>query len=101
MKRMTSDNTVGMNMYQLALNQVYIGDDGWPWYRYTPEDEVDVRELICTAAKALNVELPILSDNGDGLADLFTDWLQYRAERPEGVLAILYRALWAMAPPEG
>lgn len=99
MNRMTSDNTLEMNMLELALNQVYIGEDGWVRYRNGPEDEVSACDLIRTAAEALDVELPILSD--DDLSDLMTDWLQYGAEEPEGVLAILYRALWAMAEVRG
>lgn len=93
--RLTSDNVFEMNMHQLALNQVYIGQDGWVRYRNGPEDEVSVCDLIRTAAETLGVELPILSD--DELSDLLTDWLQYGAKEPEGVLAILYRALCAMA----
>lgn len=95
MRRSTSDNVFEMNMHQLALNQVYIGQDGWAWYRNGPEDEVSVCDMIRTAAETMGVELPILSD--DELSDLLTDWLQYGAKEPEGVLSILYRALWAMA----
>lgn len=95
MNRMTSDNTFEMDMHQLALNQVYIGPDGWPWYVDQPDQELSVCDLIRTAAETLSVELPVLSD--EDLSDLLMDFLQYGAEEPEGVLAILYRALWAMA----
>lgn len=95
MNRLTSDNTFEMDMHQLALNQAYIGDDGWPWYRNAPEDRCRVCDLIRTAAETLNVDLPILGD--EDLAGLLTDFLQYGAEEPEGILAILYRALWASA----
>ena len=95
MKRLTLDNTFEMNMHELALNQVYIGEDRWARYRNGPEDEVSACDLIRTAAGALDVELPMLNDGA--LSDLLVDWLQYGAEEPEGVLAILYRALWAMA----
>ena len=95
MNRLTSDNTSEMNMYQLALNQVYIGADGWAWYIKAPDEECRVCDLIRTAAETLGVELPDLSD--EDLPGLMTGFLQYGEEVPEGVLAILYRALWAMA----
>lgn len=95
MKRLTSGNTFEMNMRQLALNQVYVGKDGWARYVEGPECECSVCDLIRTASETLSVELPILSD--EDLSDLMTDWLQYGAEEPEGVVAILYRALCAMA----
>lgn len=95
MKRLTSGNTFEMNMRQLALNQVYVGKDGWARYVEGPECECSVCDLIRTASETLGVELPILSD--EDLSDLMTDWLQYGAEEPEGVVAILDRALCAMA----
>lgn len=95
MNRMTSDNAWEMNMHQLALNQVYVGKDGWAQYREYPEQERGVCDLIRAAAETLGVELPILSD--DDLSELLVDFLQYGEAEPEGVLAILYRALWAMA----
>lgn len=95
MERLTSSNTFEMNMYQLALNQVYISQDGWAQYVEGPDRECSVCDLIRAVSKTLGVELPIL-DNED-LSDLMTDWLQYGAEKPEGVVAVLYRALCAMA----
>lgn len=99
MKRLTSDNTVEMNMHELALNQVYIREDGWAQYVKAPDCECSVCDLIRTAAETFGVELPILGD--EGLSDLLTDWLKYGEEEPEGVLAILYRALRAMAELRG
>lgn len=95
MKRLTSDNVSEMDVRQLALNQVYIGPDRWVQYVEGPDRECSVCDLIRTASEALDVELPILSD--ENLFDLMADWLQYGAEEPEGVVAILYRALCAMA----
>lgn len=94
MNRMTSDNTFEMDMRQLALNQVYIGEDGWAWYVKAPDEECRVCDLIRNAAETLGVGLPIPSDKD--LPGLLTSFLQYGEEEPEGVLAILYRALWAM-----
>ena len=95
MKRLTLGNALEMNMRQLALNQVYVGKDGWARYVEGPECECSVCDLIRTASETLGVELPILSD--EDLSGLMMDWLQYGAEEPEGVAAILYRALCAMA----
>lgn len=95
MKRLTSNNYHEMDMYQLELNQVYIGSDGWPRYVKAPEEECGVCDLIRNAAETLSVDLPIPSD--EALSDLMADFLQYGEEEPEGVLAILYRALCAMA----
>ena len=99
MKRLTSDNVFEMNMTELALNQVFV-QDGWAWYRKGPEDECSVCDLIRSAAtKGLwqeGIELdPNLTD--EELGDVMLDWLQFGEAEPEGVLAILYRALWAMA----
>lgn len=95
MKRLTSDNTFEMNMHQLALNQVYVGKDGWTQYVEGPDRECSVCDLARVVPETLGVELPMLSD--EALSDLLLDWLQYGAEEPEGVVAILYRALCAMA----
>ena len=95
MKRLTSDNTFEMNMHQLALNQVYVGKDGWAQYVEGPDRECSVCDLVRAVSETLGVELPMLSD--EALSDLMLDWLQYGAEEPEGVVAILYRALCAMA----
>lgn len=95
MKRLTSDNTFEMNMHQLALNQVYVGKDGWVQYVEGPDRECSVCDLVRAVSETLGVELPMLSD--EALSDLMLDWLQYGAEEPEGVVAILYRALCAMA----
>ena len=95
MKRLTSNDVWVMDMHGLALNQAYIGQDGWAQYREYPEHECSVCDLIRAAAETLAVELPMMSD--EALSDLMLDWLQYGDEEPEGILAILYRALWAMA----
>lgn len=94
MKRLTTDNAFEMDMVQLAFNQVYI-KDGWTWYRNGPDDEFSVCDLIRSAAETLGAEPPPLND--EELSDLLTDWLYYGVDEVEGVLGILYRALWAMA----
>lgn len=73
MKRLTSNNTFEMNMTELALNQVSV-ENGWTWFTKAPED--------------------LITD--ETLGDILLDWLQFGEKEPEGILAILYRALWAM-----
>ena len=94
MKRLTADNAFEMDMVQLAFNQVYI-KDGWTWYRNGPDDEFSACDLIRSAAETLGAEPPPLND--EELSDLLADWLYYGVDEVEGVLGILYRALWAMA----
>ena len=96
MKRLTSNNTVEMNMTELALNQVFV-EKGWAWYLLNPpEDACRIEDLICKAAETLDVELEAGMTDED-LGEVMLDWLQFGEKEPEGVLAILYRALWAMA----
>lgn len=97
MKRLTSNNVHEMNMTELALNQVSV-ENGWAWYIKAPEDTCSVCDLIrSAAAKGLeDIELdPNLTD--EELGDVMLDWLQFGETEPEGILSILYRALWAMA----
>ncbi len=99
MKRLTSNNVHEMNMTELALNQVSV-ENGWAWYTRAPEDTCSVCDLIRSAAatglKLEDIELdPNLTD--EELGDVMLDWLQFGEKEPEGILAILYRALWAMA----
>ena len=94
MKRLTTDNAFEMDMVQLAFNQVYI-KDGWTWYRNGPDDELSACDLIRSAAETLGAEPTPLND--EELSDLLTDWLYYGVDEVEGVLGVLYRALWAMA----
>lgn len=99
MKRLTSNNTFEMNMTELALNQVSV-ENGWAWYLKAPEDECSVCDLIRSAAtKGLKLEDIELDTNltDEALGDVMLDWLQFGETEPEGILAMLYRALWAMA----
>ncbi len=99
MKRLTSNNTFEMNMTELALNQVFV-EKGWAWYTKAPGDDCSVCDLIRSAAiKGLKLEDIELDSNltDEELGDIMLDWLQFGETEPEGILAILYRALWAMA----
>lgn len=96
MKRMTMKDVHAMNMTELALNQVSV-ENGSVWYLLNPpEDACRIEDLIRKAAETLDVELEAGMTDED-LGEVMLDWLQFGEKEPEGVLAILYRALWAMA----
>jgi len=96
MKRLTTNKSVSeMSMTELAHNSCYRGGDGWARYRDYGLD-IDARELTRM----------LLKDHADG-DDLFTDdedfegWmmdcLQDGLDSMEGLIALFYRNLWAMA----
>lgn len=95
MKRLTSDKPVAeMGMFELAHNSCYI-KNGKARYRDYSLDE-DTRVLTRM----------LLKDHADG-DDAFTcdedfddwmiDYLQYGMDSTEGLIALFYRNLWAMA----
>ena len=95
MKRLTSDKPVAeMGMFELAHNSCYI-KDGKARYRDYSLDE-DARVLTRM----------LLKDHADG-DDAFTcdedfddwmiDYLEYGMDSIEGLIALFYRNLWAMA----
>lgn len=95
MKRLTLKNAFEMNMTELALNQVFV-QDNQAWYLKEPENECSICDLVRGAAKTLDIALEQkLTD--EELGDIMLDWGQFGETEPEGILAILYRALWAMA----
>ena len=98
MKRLTMKDVHAMNMTELALNQVFVRD-ARVWYQKGPEDECSVCDLILYAVKSLEVlPFPLYDDATDQeVDDVMQSWLQFGEKQPEGILAILYRALWAMA----
>ena len=98
MKRLTMKDVHAMNMTELALNQVFVRD-ARVWYRKGPEDECSVCDLILNAVKSLELlPFPLYDDATDQeVDDVMQSWLQFGEKQPEGILAILYRALWAMA----
>ncbi len=95
MKRLTSDKKVKeMGMYELAHNSCYI-KDGKAMYRdYDIEDD----------ARELTRQLLIYhtdNDNAftcdDDFDETMIDYLQYGMFNREGLIALLYRNMWAMA----
>ena len=101
MKRLTLNDVHAMNMTEMALNHVSVRDR-WAWYLLDPpEGECSVCDLIRSAAttglklEGDDLSLSLMTD--EELGDVMLDWLQFGEKEPEGILAILYRALWAMA----
>lgn len=96
MERLTTDKgTSEMTMLELAHNSCYRGGDGWARYR-DYEMDIDTREL----ARHL---LKLYADGDDAFTceedfeECMMDSLQYGLDEMEGLIAVLYRNMWAMA----
>ena len=99
MERLTTDKPVKeMGMYKLAHNSCYIDEYGCARYRDF-ETDIDIREL----ARDIMLEFKILEiDDDEMLSDeifdeTIRDYLQYGTKEYEGLVALFYRNLWAMA----
>ena len=95
MDRLTSENEVkDMGMYELAHNACYI-KDGKARYRDF-ELDIDAREL---ARKLLqdHAEDDDAFESNEDFDDWMIDYLQYGINTIEGLIALFYRNLWAMA----
>lgn len=94
MERLTENKEVSeMGMYELAHNCCY-QKDGWARYRDF-ETDIDARELVRRLMKKhANIEL---SQNTDVFDDEVLDMLMYSTDTIEGLIALFYRNLWAMA----
>ena len=96
MERLTTNKPEDeMSMLELAYNSCY-AKDGKARYRDYDTD-IDARELATTLYKKYaDIEIPSTAPD-----ELFDDWmlddLQKGMDSIEGVLALLYRNLWAMA----
>lgn len=98
MKRLTTNKPVEeMGMYELAHNGCYM-KDGYAWYRDFDTD-IDAREL----ARDLMINQNLWEiDSDEMLSDeifdeTMMDNLQYGSKEIEGLIALFYRNLWAMA----
>ena len=96
MKRLTSDrNVYEMGVVELAHNSCYRGEDGSARYKDYDID-IDARAL---AKKLLKDHV----DNGyeflddDDFDGWMADFLYDGMDSPEGLIALFYRNLWAMA----
>lgn len=94
MDRLTLNNIKDMGMWELAHNCCYI-KDGLARYRDF-ELDIDAREL---AGKLLKdyAEDDGAYESEEGFDDWMVDCLQYGIDTIEGVIALFYRNLWAMA----
>ena len=98
MERLTSKKNVSeMGMFELAHNSCYI-KDGKARYRDF-ELDINVRDLIRKIAVKFNI-----FENGcaeliddESFDETLLDCLQYSYETKEGLIALFYRNLWAMA----
>ena len=98
MERLTTNKPVEeMSMTELARNSCY-AKDGYAWYRDF-ETDIDAREL----ARDLMLNWGFFElDSDEMLSDeifdeTMMDNLQYGSKEIEGLIALFYRNLWAMA----
>ena len=98
MERLTTNKPVEeMNMTELARNSCY-AKDGYAWYRDF-ETDIDAREF----ARDLMLNWGFFElDSDEMLSDeifdeTMMDNLQYGSKEIEGLIALFYRNLWAMA----
>lgn len=90
----TNKDVLEMGMVKLAHNSSYIGKNGDVRYR-DYEKDVDIRDLIRELYKKFaKEELP---NSKEGLDELLIEYLAYGESNIEGLLALFYRNLWAMA----
>ena len=99
MYRLTTNNMVSeMGMWELAHNSCYIGENGSARYRDYSTD-VDCREMI----KKLMVNFGMVESGywDDVSNEVFDDEmmenLMYGTNNMQGLIALFYRNLWAMA----
>ena len=95
MKRLTVNKEVSeMSMFELAHNGCHI-KNGCAWFR-DYEKDTDARELTRKLLK-LYAEGDDAFTCDDDFDEYMLDCLQYGTETIEGLLALFYRNLWAMA----
>lgn len=98
MERLTTNKDVAdMGMYELAHNGCYIGEDGAARYRDF-ETDIDAREFAKALYKRYTKDGDLMSENNDIFDEQVAEDLQYDALYYEqGLIALFYRNLWAMA----
>lgn len=96
MERLTTNKNVSeMGMYELAHNSCYY-KDGSARYRDF-ESDIDARELTSRLLKKYAEGDDSFVDDDDDFDEEMIELLQYGTETIEGLIALFYRNLWAMA----
>lgn len=94
MERLTTNKDVSkMGMYELAHNSCYV-EDGKARYRDYDLD-VDARELTRELLRAHGEDDAFTCD--EDFDEQMIDYLQYGPYSVEGLIALFYRNIWAMA----
>lgn len=89
MERLTMDKPVAkMNMTELALNCCYV-KDGKARYRDF------VKRLL--VEYGIIEQLDVVLRNNDAFDELMIEWLTYDPKDIKGLIALVYKNLWAMA----
>lgn len=94
--RLTTDKPpIDMNMVELALNCVYIDEEKRVRYR-DYEQDWDARELAELLLRNMS-ELPEYLGNGSVFDMFMAELLSDPIDSTDGLIAVFYRNLWAMA----
>lgn len=84
----------GFGMVNMIHNQFFV-KDGEAWYRDKTR-EITVRDLIREVSMTLGIWEDGWKDNGT-LDEVLADNLQYGTENKNGVIALIYTAMWGFA----
>lgn len=93
--RLTTDKPASeMGMFELAHNSCYMGEDGAARYRDFDID-IDAREFAKNLMRSYGMEMDVKND--DEFDDEMMELLACSVHDIEGLIALFYRNLWAMA----
>ena len=99
MHRLTSDKDVkDMGMVELAYNSCY-ANDGKARYRDFDTD-IDARQFAMELLERY-ADIPNEFTCDDDFNEQMIEYMSYGIENPEGLIALFYRNLWAMADLRG
>lgn len=99
MDRLTSDKDVkDMGMFELAYNSCY-ANDGKARYRDFDTD-IDARQFAMELLERY-ADIPNEFACDDDFDEQMIEYMSYGIENPEGLIALFYRNLWAMADLRG
>ncbi len=99
MHRLTSDKDVkDMGMVELAYNSCY-ANDGKARYRDFDTD-IDARQFAMELLERY-ADIPNEFTCDDDFDEQMIEYMSYGIENPEGLIALFYRNLWAMADLRG